>query len=107
MIRTTLRRLFEQGGWTCSEATDGEDAIAKARQFRPDVIVLDLSMPVMNGLTAGNILKHTLPGTPLILFTSYGAILSSEDVRRAGFSASIGKNDAGKLVMTAQTLVSH
>lgn len=97
--------MFEEGSWTCDEASNGQEAIAKAQDFKPHVIVLDLSMPVMNGLAAGNILKQMSPGTPLILFTSFGAILNSEDVSHAGFSALIEKDNAGKLFMTAQTLL--
>ncbi len=97
--------MFEQAGWTCSEATNGQGAIAQARAFGPDIIVLDLSMPVMNGLTAGNVLSQLLPHTPLILFASIEGILNSTDLERAVFSASIGKGDAGKLLTTAQTLL--
>lgn len=83
----------------------GKRPLSKPRNFKPHLIVLDLSMAVMNGLTVGDILKETFPGTPLILFTSFGAILNSEDLRRAGFSALVGKDNAAKLLMTAQTLL--
>lgn len=62
-------------------------------------------MPTMNGLTAGRILKVLLPKIPLILFTSFGKILSVADLDGAGFSALIDKNEAGKLVTTAQGLI--
>jgi CheY-like chemotaxis protein len=97
--------MFERAGWiVCAEADDGREAVNKAGEARPDIIVLDLSMPCMNGLTAGRILNQILPNTPLILFTSFGAILSSEDLKHAGFSALIDKNDAQNLVSTAQAL---
>jgi DNA-binding NarL/FixJ family response regulator len=98
--------MFEDAGWAvCAEASNGEEAIAKARDATADVIVLDLSMPAMNGLTAGSILKELFPGTPLILFTSFGNVLSSADLHRAGFSALIDKTDAGKLVTAAENLL--
>lgn len=101
-----MREIFEQSGWrVCAEVSDGQEVIAKAPQLLPDLIVLDLSMPTMNGLTAGRILKEILPKTPLILFTSFGKILSAADLEHAGFSALIDKNEAGKLLATAQTLV--
>lgn len=106
IVRATLRRIFEQGGWTCSEAANGREGLATAREFKPDVIVLDLSMPVMNGLTAGPLLKEILPEIPLILFTSFEALLTSEQIRNAGFSAFVGKSDAGELMTTAQNLLS-
>ncbi|MFY9742109.1 MAG: response regulator [Candidatus Sulfotelmatobacter sp.] len=106
VVRKTLREIFETSGWSiCAEACDGEEAVAKAQQLLPNVIVLDLSMPTMNGLTAGRILKVLLPKIPLILFTSFGKILSVADLDGAGFSALIDKNEAGKLVTTAQGLI--
>jgi len=107
VIRTTLRGLFEESGWTCSEAENGEDAVAKAQEFRPHVIVLDLAMPGMNGIAAASALKTVLPPIPVIVFTSFGSILNSEDLCRAGISAMIGKDDAAKLLSTAQTLFDH
>ena len=100
-----MRRMFEQAGWTvCGEASNGQEAVAMAQELRPDVVVLDLSMPVMNGLTAARVLKETIPAMPLILFTSFGNLLSAADLELAGFSASISKSDAGKLITTAQRL---
>lgn len=105
VVRRSMRRMFEQAGWTvCGEASDGEEAVAMAQELKPDVIVLDLSMPLMNGLTAARVLKKILPETPLILFTSFGNLLSAADLELAGFAASISKSDAGKLVTTAQRL---
>ena len=51
------------------EAIDGVDAIEKAKTFHPDLIVLDLAMPKLNGAEAATVLKNTLPETPVILFT--------------------------------------
>ena len=106
VVRRTLRRLFEDAGWAvCAEAENGEEAISKAQEVMADVIVLDLSMPAMNGLVAGRILKKMLPETPLILFTSFGNVLNSNDLRGAGFAALIDKTEAGKLVATAESLL--
>jgi DNA-binding NarL/FixJ family response regulator len=107
VVRRTLRQIFEDAGWTVSaEASNGEEAVAKAQQVTADVIILDLSMPAMNGLTAGSILKNMFPRTPLILFTSFGNVLSSVELHRAGFSALVEKTDAGKLVAAAENLLS-
>jgi CheY-like chemotaxis protein len=53
------------------EAVDGVDAIETAKQVRPDLILLDLAMPRLNGAEAAVILKNTLPETPIILFTMF------------------------------------
>jgi len=54
-----------------SEAVDGVDAIEKAKATKPDLILLDLAMPRLNGAEAASVLKSTLPETPIILFTLY------------------------------------
>ena len=55
--------------WLCREAENGRDAIEKAQQLRPDLIVLDMSMPVMNGLDAVRMLKRLMPKVPLIMYS--------------------------------------
>jgi two-component system, chemotaxis family, chemotaxis protein CheY len=54
------------------EAENGRDAIEKAQQLRPDLIVLDMSMPVMNGLDATRVLKRLMPRVPLIVYSAFG-----------------------------------
>jgi DNA-binding NarL/FixJ family response regulator len=73
LIRRSLRQLFEcRPGWEVCEAVNGLDAIEKAQQLKPDLIVLDLSMPEMDGLQAARILKKAMPNVPIILFTNFG-----------------------------------
>jgi CheY-like chemotaxis protein len=72
-MRRSVRFLLERrhSELMVSEAVDGVDAIEKAKQIRPDLILLDLAMPRLNGAEAATVLKHTLPQTPIILFTMY------------------------------------
>jgi CheY-like chemotaxis protein len=83
IIRKMLCRIFEaeDGYDLCAEATNGQEAIDLALKCRPELIILDLSMPVMNGLDAARELKKLMPGVPIILFTQYsdlGSALSRE-----------------------------
>src|SRR5258707_15773499 len=55
----------------CIEASNGLDAIAKAEVLRPDLIILDLGMPEMNGFEAATVLQNTMPQVPLFMFTSH------------------------------------
>jgi CheY-like chemotaxis protein len=73
-IRKALCEIFRREGDfdICGEAENGRDAIEKAKQLRPDLIVLDLSMPVMNGLDAARVLKRLMPGVPLITYSAFG-----------------------------------
>jgi len=85
VVRHALRKMFEESGWiVCAEAANGEEAIAKVDALKPDVVILDLSMPVMDGLTAGCILKKSCSDAHLILFTSHGELLTTHDLESAG-----------------------
>jgi CheY-like chemotaxis protein len=72
-MRRSVRFLLEHrhAELTVEEAVDGVDAIETAQQIRPDLILLDLAMPRLNGAEAATVLKNTLPETPIILFTMY------------------------------------
>jgi CheY-like chemotaxis protein len=55
----------------CGEATDGVDAIKKARELKPNLVIMDLAMPLMNGVEAAMVLRNTMPNVPVVLFTLY------------------------------------
>jgi CheY-like chemotaxis protein len=85
-VRKTLRSLLEKlFAVVCIEAVNGLDAIAKAEVSRPDLIILDLRMPEMNGFEAAAVLQKTMPQVPLFMFTSH----QSRDVESQAASAGI------------------
>jgi DNA-binding NarL/FixJ family response regulator len=96
-IRQAVRRGFEgrNGFEVCGEAIDGRDAIEKARLLKPDLIILDFSMPVMNGLEAAAVLSRESPSVPLILFTMHADMAASE-ARLAGVSAVVSKDQGSE-----------
>jgi DNA-binding NarL/FixJ family response regulator len=77
IVRKLVCRLFETEADydLCAEARNGEEAIALALKHRPDLIVLDLSMPVMNGLDAARELKQLMPHVPIILFSDHAHLM--------------------------------
>jgi DNA-binding NarL/FixJ family response regulator len=77
-IRTLIRAFIENraGFEVCGEAVDGVDAIEKAKELKPDLIILDLAMPLMNGAAAASVLKRMMPDVPIILFTMYDEMMS-------------------------------
>jgi two-component system chemotaxis response regulator CheY len=92
VIRKLLAAAFLSHGFkTCAEAENGKEAIEVAKQIKPDLITLDLSMPVMNGLTAASELRRVFPSTPIILFTLYGDSLSKTAASGAGVSLVLTK----------------
>jgi DNA-binding NarL/FixJ family response regulator len=55
----------------CGEAGDGVDAVKKARELKPNLVIMDLAMPLMNGVEAAMVLRSTMPNVPVVLFTLY------------------------------------
>ena len=94
-IRKSIRRFFETRTTfeVCGEAVDGADAIEKARELNPDLIILDLSMPRMDGLKAARILRPMLPQVPIILFTLHRDAMRDSDAQAAGVSVVVSKSD--------------
>ena len=93
-IRHSLYQLFtSQGDFdVCGEAENGADAIEKAQALHPDVIVIDLSMPIMNGIDAARALKQLVPTVPIIMFSEYSDAFSQNEARSAGVSALVSKS---------------
>jgi CheY-like chemotaxis protein len=81
----------------CAEAVNGLDAVEKAKKFQPDLVILDLGMPVMNGLEAARELKTILPVVPIILFTLHGHMISDEQAARSGVDLVVAKSDITQL----------
>jgi CheY-like chemotaxis protein len=107
-IRLLLRRILESHArWEiCAEATDGKDAIEKAAQFHPDFIVLDLAMPVMNGLQAAEHLSKERPDIPLLLISVQQITNQLEQsARRAGFKGAVTKSSGTEVLSAVEALL--
>ena len=109
-IRRLLRRLIEShDGWSvCGDAQDGQDAVGKAAQLNPDVIVLDLAMPQMNGLQAAREISRQTPDIPLLLLTvqQVSKELTNEALQ-AGFKGAISKCTGSEVVKAIEVLLQH
>lgn len=92
--RQAARRLLaKRSEWViCDECENGVEAVEKAAALKPDLVILDLSMPKMNGLEAARIIHGASPTLPLLLFSINGAeVQVVRDVRMAGFQGSVSK----------------
>lgn len=89
----------------CAQAVDGRDALAKAKEYHPDLIILDLGMPVMNGLETARELKRVMPIVPIILFTLHGEMISDEQASSSGVDLVVAKNDISKLSEHVRSLL--
>src|ERR1051325_4793521 len=85
-IRSALSQVFahEQDLEVCGEASDGGEAVAKVQQLKPDVVVMDLSMPIINGIEAVRVLKTIMPTLPIVIFSDYSDVFSENEARPAG-----------------------
>lgn len=101
IVRRSLCDLFtEQAEFQiCGEAENGLQAIEKAQQRKPDLIVLDLVMPGMNGLDAARVINGMLPEVPMILFTLHSDGLVQEQARSAGIATVISKGERGRFLI--------
>jgi DNA-binding NarL/FixJ family response regulator len=77
----------------CGEASNGTEAIEKAKQLHPDLILLDLSMPVLTGAEAASIIKRTLPQVKIILFSMRADGISKSLASALGVDLSLSKSD--------------
>jgi DNA-binding NarL/FixJ family response regulator len=107
IIRKTLRQTLErEDEWqVCGEAADGREAIEKAKRLKPDIVVLDLSMPVMNGLEAARELTRISPALPLVMFTNFDTPQLTDEALSAGVRTVVPKSELAGLVDEIQAVL--
>jgi DNA-binding NarL/FixJ family response regulator len=93
MVRAGLKMLLEMHkGWSvCGEAGDGRDAVQKALTLNPDVVLLDVSMPNLNGLQAAELIKKDLPDANIYFVTQYHSLEMARAAAEAGARGYIAK----------------
>jgi CheY-like chemotaxis protein len=105
-VRRALRQLLEGGGpWQIIEAEDGQVAIARALEARPHVIVLDLVMPVMDGLNAAREISKALPETAIVMYSMHASPLLEVEAQKSGVRKLVAKSQSDVLLSTIQELV--
>jgi two-component system, chemotaxis family, chemotaxis protein CheY len=98
-VRGMIRSRFESEGFEVCDAANGAEAVNKAQEVKPDLVILDLAMPVMNGLEAARILKRLAPEVPLLMFTNTGGSGLEQEARSSGISAVFSKSDGAEAVL--------
>jgi DNA-binding NarL/FixJ family response regulator len=109
LIRRSLRTVFEQQpDWAvCGEAEDGYEGINKAKILQPDLIVIDLAMPRLNGISAGRMLKKLVPATQIVMFTAFTNPCFRKAALAAGLDAFVEKSEGTtSLLRSIQRLLS-
>jgi DNA-binding NarL/FixJ family response regulator len=110
IVREGLKTLLQsQPKWKiCDEASTGREAVEKARQHKPDIIVLDFSMPELNGLEATRQIRKILPRTEVLILTMHDSEQLAKEVLQAGARGYLLKTHAKKqLVPAVAALAEH
>ncbi len=99
MVRSTLEKIphFE----VCAEAVDGAEAIEEAQRLKPDVVVLNVTMPVLNGFDAAREIKATLPGTAIVILSSHADQRFVAAAKKIGVRPYVAKSKVGEALVKA------
>jgi DNA-binding NarL/FixJ family response regulator len=94
-IRRSLRAILDLPSFqVCGEAQNGKEAIEKVVELKPDIVLLDINMPVMNGVEAAREIRHISPQTKIVFLTIHDAP-AFRDATRLWSHAFVSKSDAG------------
>ena len=110
VVRSGVRTILEtQAGWeVIGEARDGKDAVDQALATRPDVVVLDYGLPVLNGIEATRQIRTRVPGVEVLIFTMHDTATLVREVLEAGARGFLLKSDARRfLVAAVESLAAH
>lgn len=109
VVRRGLRALLESpGGWeVCGEASNGREAVDKAKKLKPEIVVLDIGMPGLNGLEATRQILKALPRTQVLILTVQESEQVIREVVEAGARGYVLKSDAGRDLVAAVDALGH
>jgi DNA-binding NarL/FixJ family response regulator len=95
LLRNALRDILStREGWSiCAEATNGRSAVSLAIELKPDLIILDFLMPLMNGLAAAAEISKSLPNTPIVLYTMHKSSQLDREAKKVGIMKVVSKTE--------------
>lgn len=108
-VRTALGRLLAtRKEWlVVGEAADGAEAIGMTRELRPDIVIMDITMPEMNGLEATPEIKKAFPAAEVLIFTQHDSTQMIQQAQNAGASGYLLKSQANWLVTAVEAMGQH
>jgi DNA-binding NarL/FixJ family response regulator len=107
-VRNAVRTFFEHqsGLEVCGEAANGLEGLEKATELRPDLVLLDLSMPIMNGVEVASLIRSRMPNTPVVVYTMFDDVLGKPLAATLGIAAIVSKSDGlAKLLARIEALL--
>jgi CheY-like chemotaxis protein len=107
ILRDRLAELIERhGGWeVCAIVGNGQQAVEKAEELKPDLIVLDLAMPVMNGLQAARKIGQRMPSVPILIYTLHNSSWVELEAKKAGARRVVFKPNVETLLTVIEEFV--
>jgi len=110
LVRRCMQKILDShsGFQVCGEATNGEEAVRVFRELKPDCVVLDFSMPLMNGIDAAREISQMSPGVPLLMCTMFKSDQLVRAAEEVGVNRIVSKSEklSSNLVNTIESLVS-
>jgi DNA-binding NarL/FixJ family response regulator len=85
----------------CAEAKNGQEALDLAREIKPDLIILDITMPVMDGMTAAREIKRFLPEVPILMFSMHNSPAAIREAQLLGVQGFLTKSQAAGMLLKA------
>ena len=110
IVRRGIKSLIEsQPGWhVCDEARSGREAVAKAEEQKPDIVVLDISMPELNGLEAARRIRKLSPDSEILILSVHYSDQLIKDILDVGVRGFVVKSDSDRdLIIALETLANH
>ncbi len=110
LLRRGVKALLQsKAGWeVCGEATTGREAVTKAEELKPDIVILDISMPDLNGVDAAKRIRKASPNTEVLILSMHYSDQLIRDILEAGVRGYIVKSDSDRdLIIAVETLASH
>lgn len=106
-VRAALRAFLRnrEGIRVCAEAVDGTDGVNKAREYKPDLVLMDVVMPNLNGFEAAAAMRKLLPKTRIVVFTMFGDIVGEALARAVGVDLIVSKQNTDVLMQQLQALL--
>ena len=107
VVRGRLSEVLRaHDGWeVCAEVGNGAQAVVKARELNPDLIILDVAMPVMDGLSATREITRILPSVPIVIYTLHYSEWLVLEAKKAGARRLVPKSDVAKLMDVLEDLL--
>ena len=85
----------------CGEASDGQEAVEKARELHPDLIILDVTMPVLDGIKSAKEIRAFLPDVPILFFSMHDGVYLVHEAKLAGVQGFVSKTEARATLLDA------